>query len=70
MNEELLKHEIRQIESRHNCPAAARDEVFALIRNVLEQIEGGVDPAFKRALKAELDRAYVRGMGGAEQLAA
>jgi hypothetical protein len=60
MNTQALRNEVRQIETRHSSAEAACAEIFQLIRTILSQIEGPVDPEFKRALRAELDRAYAR----------
>ena len=63
MNVQALRNEIRDIEHRHASPTEACGEIFGFIRGVLQQINGAVEPEFKRALREELDRAHQRAGG-------
>lgn len=65
MNVEAFKTEVLAIRARHRCPAAACREVFGLIQEILQQLDGEpVTGEFKRALREELDRAF-RGLQSA-----
>ena len=60
MNIEVFKNEVLSIRARHNCPARAGQEIFRLIRETLRQLDGQPVPGeFKRALREELDRAFL-----------
>ena len=60
MNIEVFKNEVLSIRARNSCPIAAGWEVFQLIQSVLRQLDAQpVSREFKRALREELDRAFL-----------
>jgi hypothetical protein len=60
MNTEVFKNEVLSIRARHHCPVDAGREIFELIQSVLRELDGqAVTGEFKRALREELDRAFL-----------